>query len=56
MCLGKDFAFLQMKVTAAILLRFFKFDLVPGHKVQHRIMLTLHMSREGLRMNVVPRS
>lgn len=56
MCLGKNFAFLQMKVTAAILLRFFKFEIVPGHKVQYRIMMTLHMSRDGLKMNVLPRS
>lgn len=56
MCLGKDFASLQMKVTAAILLRFFKFEIVPGHKVRYRTMITLHMSEDGLRMNVLPRS
>lgn len=56
MCLGKDFAMLQMKVTAAILLRFFKFKSIVGHKVQFRVMLTLHMSKDGLRVNVLPRS
>eukprot|EP00250_Pteridium_aquilinum_P015126 c22397_g1_i1 orf=197-1762(+) len=56
LCLGKDFAFLQMKVTMAILLRFFKLEIVPGHDVRYRLMLTLHMTEDGLRMKVLPRS
>lgn len=55
-CLGKEFAFLQMKVTIAILLRFFHFKIVPGHKVHYRIMLTLHMSKDGLKVKILPRS
>ena len=55
MCLGKEFALLQMKVTASILLRFFKFELVPNHEVKYRMMLTLHMSTSGLQMHVIPR-
>lgn len=56
MCLGKDFALLQMKVTVAILLRFFRFEIIPRHKVQYKVMLTLHMSKDGLRVHVLPRS
>ncbi|MCO5588871.1 hypothetical protein L7F22_042831 [Adiantum nelumboides] len=56
MCLGKDFAILQMKITLAILLRFFKFEIVHGHKVQYKVMLTLHMSESGLKLNVLPRA
>lgn len=50
-CLGKDFAFLQMKTTAAILLRFLKFELVRGHVVKYTMGLTLCMSK-GLEMYV----
>eukprot|EP00250_Pteridium_aquilinum_P016970 c23387_g1_i1 orf=189-1883(+) len=55
-CLGKDFALIQMKVTAAVLLRFFRLEIIPGHEVQYRVMLTLHMSEGGLKVHIFPRS
>ncbi|KAJ9187460.1 hypothetical protein P3X46_002915 [Hevea brasiliensis] len=48
-CLGKDSAYLQMKMTLAILCRFFKFDLVPNHPVQYRMMTILSMAH-GLKL------
>lgn len=53
-CLGKDLAYLQMKsVAAAVLLRF-RLSLVPGHRVEQKISLTLFM-KHGLRVNLTPR-
>lgn len=43
-CLGKESAFLQMKMTASLLLHFFNFHLIPGHIVQYRIMLVMPMA------------
>ncbi|KAH9761803.1 cytochrome P450 704B1 [Citrus sinensis] len=42
-CLGKDSAYLQMKMALAILCRFFKFKLVPDHPVKYRMMTILSM-------------
>ncbi|ERN19434.1 cytochrome P450 704C1 [Amborella trichopoda] len=43
-CLGKDFAYLQMKVMAAVLIRFFKFKLRDEEQEAHyHTMLTLHI-------------
>ncbi|KAG0608163.1 hypothetical protein M758_8G084100 [Ceratodon purpureus] len=53
-CLGKDSAYLQMKMTAALAMRFFSFHLVPGHPVQYQTMLILHMLH-GLQVTVTPR-
>ncbi|KAJ1687124.1 hypothetical protein LUZ63_018514 [Rhynchospora breviuscula] len=50
-CLGKDSAFLQMKMTAAILCRFYKFELVPNHPVKYRMMTLLSMAH-GLNVHV----
>ncbi|MCO5596279.1 hypothetical protein L7F22_050340 [Adiantum nelumboides] len=50
-CLGKDFAFLQMKMTAAILLKYFKFHLVTNDVVTYKVALTLSMSK-ALQMSV----
>jgi len=55
MCLGKDFAYMQMKIVAAVLIRFFKFELVEGMEVRYRPSLTLHMSEDGLNLRVKPR-
>lgn len=41
-CLGKDFAYRQMKIVSATLLRFFRFRLAEEN-VNYRIMFTLHM-------------
>jgi cytochrome P450 len=50
MCLGKDAAYLQMKITAALLLRFFRFELLPGHPIAYRMLIVLSM-KHGLRLN-----
>lgn len=50
-CLGKDSAYLQMKMTLAILCRFYKFTLVPGHLVDYRMMTILSMAH-GLKVTV----
>uniref|UniRef100_A0A2P2IVW4 Cytochrome P450 family protein n=1 Tax=Rhizophora mucronata TaxID=61149 RepID=A0A2P2IVW4_RHIMU len=50
-CLGKDLAYLQMKsVVAAVLLRH-RLMVVPGHKVEQKMSLTLFM-KYGLKVNV----
>lgn len=53
-CLGKDSAYLQMKMTAALALRFFSFRLIPGHLIQYQTMLVLHMLH-GLQVTVTSR-
>ncbi|KAF6171818.1 hypothetical protein GIB67_007339 [Kingdonia uniflora] len=53
-CLGKDSAYLQMKMTLAILCRFFEFTLVPQHPVKYRMMTILSMAY-GLKLNVTRR-
>ncbi|KAI3818229.1 hypothetical protein L1987_12032 [Smallanthus sonchifolius] len=54
-CLGKDSAYLQMKMALAILCRFFKFELVEGHVVEYRMMTILSMAN-GLKIKVSTRS
>ncbi|XP_009629443.1 cytochrome P450 704B1-like [Nicotiana tabacum] len=54
-CLGKDSAYLQMKMALAILCRFYKFKLVPGHPVKYRMMTILSMAH-GLKLTVSVRS
>ncbi|KAI3994929.1 hypothetical protein MKX01_041338 [Papaver californicum] len=53
-CLGKDSAYLQMKMTLAILCRFFNFQLIPNHPVKYKIMTTLTMEH-GLKLTVTTR-
>lgn len=44
-CLGKEFAYRQMKIFAAILLRFFKFKLEDdAMNITYRTMFTLHVA------------
>ncbi|KAH0466050.1 hypothetical protein IEQ34_006153 [Dendrobium chrysotoxum] len=45
-CLGKDFAYRQMKIFAATLLYFFKFEISADQIVNHRPMLTLQIDGE----------
>ena len=53
-CLGKDLAYLQMKsVAAAVLLRH-QLVMLPGHRVEQKMSLTLFM-KYGLKVNVHPR-
>ncbi|PIM98252.1 Cytochrome P450 CYP4/CYP19/CYP26 subfamily [Handroanthus impetiginosus] len=53
-CLGKDSAYLQMKMALAILCRFYEFKLVPGHPVKYRMMTILSMAH-GLKVTVSKR-
>lgn len=50
-CLGKDSAYLQMKMALAILFRFYSFRLLEGHPVQYRMMTILSMAH-GLKVRV----
>ncbi|KAL7121191.1 hypothetical protein ACP275_02G168100 [Erythranthe tilingii] len=55
-CLGKDFAYRQMKIVAAALVHNFKFKLSDEKKkVTYRTMLTLHING-GLSIHAVPRT
>ncbi|KAL2337432.1 hypothetical protein Fmac_011878 [Flemingia macrophylla] len=54
-CLGKDFAYRQMKILAVALVRFFRFKLQNGaQNVTYRVMFTLHMDK-GLPLCAIPR-
>ncbi|EER92037.1 hypothetical protein BDA96_01G343100 [Sorghum bicolor] len=55
-CLGKEFAYRQMKIFAAVLFRFFVFRLRDGEKatVNYRTMITLHID-EGLHLTATAR-
>lgn len=53
-CLGKDLAYLQMKSIAAEVLLRYHLTVVPGHRVEQKMSLTLFM-KYGLMMNVHPR-
>ncbi|KAK2980932.1 hypothetical protein RJ640_022911, partial [Escallonia rubra] len=54
-CLGKEFAYRQMKILAAVLLFFFKFKLVDKSKeASYRTMFTLHIDK-GLHLYAFPR-
>ncbi|CAJ2657588.1 unnamed protein product [Trifolium pratense] len=56
MCLGKDFAYRQMKIVAMAILHFFKFKLANGiENVTYKVMFTLHLDK-GLPLNAIPRS
>ncbi|KAK4418740.1 cytochrome [Sesamum alatum] len=55
-CLGKDFAYRQMKIVAAALVHFFRFRLSDNTKnVTYRTMLTLHISG-SLNIHALPRT
>ncbi|KAH6837162.1 cytochrome P450 [Perilla frutescens var. hirtella] len=53
-CLGKDLAYLQMKAVAAAVLLRYRLELVPGHRVEQKMSLTLFM-KNGLRVYLKPR-
>ncbi|ESQ40764.1 hypothetical protein EUTSA_v10013132mg [Eutrema salsugineum] len=57
LCLGKDFAYYQMKyVAAAIIYRYrVRVDVKSGHKVEPKMALTMYM-KHGLKVNMVKRS
>ena len=55
MCLGKDFAYRQMKLISMTLLHFFRFKLAnEAENVTYRTMITLHIDN-GLHLYAVPR-
>ncbi|XP_043693734.1 cytochrome P450 704C1-like [Telopea speciosissima] len=54
-CLGKEFAYRQMKIVAMVLLRFFRFRFADETKqVTYKTMLTLHIDG-GLHLGAIPR-
>ncbi|KAF8028237.1 hypothetical protein BT93_E0982 [Corymbia citriodora subsp. variegata] len=54
-CLGKDFAYRQMKIVSIALLRFFRFRLANETRpVTYKVMFTLHINN-GLPLRAVPR-
>ncbi|PHT47360.1 hypothetical protein CQW23_11568 [Capsicum baccatum] len=54
-CLGKDFAYRQMKILSMALLYFFRFKLSDDtREVTYRTMFTLQI-KEGLQVHAVPR-
>ncbi|KAF7055943.1 hypothetical protein CFC21_063410 [Triticum aestivum] len=42
-CLGKDMAFVQLKAVAAAVVRNFEVEAVPGHAVEPKISIILHI-------------
>eukprot|EP01018_Ginkgo_biloba_P033601 Gb_01453 [translate_table: standard] len=54
LCLGKDFAYLQMKWIAATLIWGFRLKMAVGHVVEPRLALTLYM-KNGLLVTLQPR-
>ncbi|KAK6927074.1 Cytochrome P450 [Dillenia turbinata] len=52
-CLGKDLAYLQMKSVASAVLQRYRPSLVPGHRVEQKMSLTLFM-KHGLRVYLQP--
>lgn len=53
-CLGKDFAYRQMKIVSMALLRFFRFKLADDtRKVTYKTMFTLHIDG-GLHLRAIP--
>ncbi|CAN7138555.1 cytochrome P450 86A4 [Brassica rapa] len=50
-CLGKDLAYLQMKTIAAAVLLRHRLTVVPGHKMEQKMSLTLFM-KNGLLVNL----
>eukprot|EP00250_Pteridium_aquilinum_P005351 c15460_g1_i1 orf=468-2126(-) len=50
-CLGRDSAYLQMKMTTILLLKFFSFKMVEGHPLKYSMMVVLYMAH-GLKSTV----
>ncbi|KAH7423606.1 hypothetical protein KP509_12G063600 [Ceratopteris richardii] len=50
-CLGKDSAYLQMKMTTILLLKFFSFDMVENQSLEYSMMVVLYMAH-GLKCKV----
>ncbi|KAJ4849418.1 hypothetical protein Tsubulata_007255 [Turnera subulata] len=54
LCLGKDFAYYQMKFVVASLLYRYHVKVVKGHPVAPKLALTMYM-KHGLRVNLLKR-
>jgi fatty acid omega-hydroxylase len=54
LCLGKDFAYYQMKFTAASILRRYRVRVVEGHPVAPKMALTMYM-KHGLKVTLTKR-
>ncbi|KAK8934879.1 Cytochrome P450 86B1 [Platanthera zijinensis] len=54
LCLGKDFAYYQMKFVAANILRRYRVSVVEGHPVVPKMALTLYM-KHGLKVKLTRR-
>ncbi|XP_006661879.2 cytochrome P450 86B1-like [Oryza brachyantha] len=54
LCLGKDFAYYQMKFAAASILRRYRVDVVDGHPVSPKMALTMYM-KHGLQVKLTKR-
>lgn len=57
LCLGKDFAYYQMKYVAAAIIYIYRVrvDEKGGHKVEPKMALTMYM-KHGLKVNMIKRS
>ncbi|XP_068639238.1 cytochrome P450 86B1-like [Aristolochia californica] len=54
LCLGKDFAYYQMKFVAAAVIYRYRVDVVPGHPVAPKLALTMYM-KYGLKVTLCKR-
>ncbi|KAG8500505.1 hypothetical protein CXB51_002720 [Gossypium anomalum] len=54
LCLGKDFAYYQMKFVAASILYRYRVGVVKGHVVVPKLALTMYM-KHGLKVNLIKR-
>uniref|UniRef100_A0A1D1ZAF7 Cytochrome P450 86B1 n=1 Tax=Anthurium amnicola TaxID=1678845 RepID=A0A1D1ZAF7_9ARAE len=51
LCLGKDFAYYQMRFVAASILHRYHVNVVPGHPVEPKMALTMYM-KHGLKVTL----
>ncbi|XP_068645391.1 cytochrome P450 86B1-like [Aristolochia californica] len=54
LCLGKDFAYYQMKSVAAAIIYRYRVDVLPGHPVAPKLALTMYM-KHGLKVTLCKR-
>ncbi|KAL3691652.1 hypothetical protein R1sor_005303 [Riccia sorocarpa] len=55
LCLGKDHSLLHLRITLAMLLRFFRFQKLPTCEMKYKVTVSLLTSDEGLKMMVQKR-
>ncbi|TVU30304.1 hypothetical protein EJB05_21918, partial [Eragrostis curvula] len=55
LCLGKDFAYYQMKFAAASILHRYRVDVVEGHPAAPKMALTMYM-KYGLKVRLTKRN